>query len=165
MLNRPVVHPLGPIFWRYRTQRPGAARAAAGGVFLACAAVLATAAWLKPDPSGMGTHQQLGMFPCSLVYITGYPCPTCGMTTAFAHAVRGHVFRAFHAHPGGFVLALVTAVVGAAALSVLLTGKTVGVNWYRVSPGRVVLAIVVVLLGGWLYKIVVGLATGALPVQ
>ena len=51
-------------------------------------AVIALAATLSPDPSGHGTHQQLGLPPCGFIYVTGYPCPGCGLTTAFAHMVR-----------------------------------------------------------------------------
>ena len=85
----------------------------------ACAAPLVTAAQLVPDPSGAGTHLQLGGAPCTVVLITGRPCPTCGMTTAFAHAVRGRLISAFHAQPMGLLLA------GAAALCAVLSAEMI----------------------------------------
>ncbi len=64
--------------------------------------VLAVARWgVHPDPSGHGTHTQLGLPPCGFLVATGYPCAGCGMTTAFAHMVRGQVLRAVAANPAG----------------------------------------------------------------
>src|SRR5947209_2100708 len=42
--------------------------------------LLATAACLTPSPRGMGTHQQLGLPPCTVVQWFGVRCPSCGMT-------------------------------------------------------------------------------------
>ncbi len=53
------------------------------------ALVLMIAAWLEPSPTGMGTHQQLGLLPCGMLFFWQIPCPGCGLTTAFAHLVRG----------------------------------------------------------------------------
>lgn len=63
-------------------------------------------AWLSPDPRGHGTHQQLGLAPCSFLLLTGLPCPSCGGTTAFAHFVRGQWPSAVRANAAAFVLAL-----------------------------------------------------------
>lgn len=70
---------------------------------LAC--LLATARVLRPDPRGFGTHTQLGLLPCGFYWTTGYPCPSCGMTTAFAWVMRGRFDRAWGANPAGSVLA------------------------------------------------------------
>lgn len=67
--------------------------------------VLATARWLEPDPSGFGTHAQLGLRPCGFLTLTGQRCPTCGMTTAFAWVARGRFDRAIEANPAGALLA------------------------------------------------------------
>ncbi len=85
----------------------------------------------------------------------GIPCPTCGMTTAFAHAVRGQFIPAFHAQPAGLVLALLTALTALASASVLLTARVWTVNWYRISPVRVGAMLVFILLAGWLYKLLI----------
>jgi hypothetical protein len=51
--------------------------------------LLATARSLTPDARGFGTHEQLGLTPCSFYRWTGWQCPTCGATTAWSHALRG----------------------------------------------------------------------------
>ena len=91
------------------------------------------------------------------------PCPTCGMTTAFAHTVRGQFYRAFQAHPGGLVFALATVVAAAVAASTLITAKVWAVNWYRISPTWVALVAVLILVIGWVYKLAAGFISGTLP--
>jgi hypothetical protein len=75
--------------------------AAAG---LAAFALLITARTLTPDSRGYGTHEQLGLAPCGFARLTGLKCPTCGATTAWAHAVRGELPAALAANVGGTVL-------------------------------------------------------------
>lgn len=65
--------------------------------------------YLSPSPRGFGTHEQLGLAPCSFEYLTSLPCPSCGMTTSFSHFVRGQWPRALRASTTAFVLALVCA--------------------------------------------------------
>ena len=60
-------------------------RSFAFAVTLGCATVLLIASWLTPDPRGLGSHTKLGMPRCEFEYRTGIPCPSCGMTTSFAH--------------------------------------------------------------------------------
>jgi Protein of unknown function (DUF2752) len=62
---------------------------------------------LEPDPSGFGTHQSLGLPPCAFRALTNYPCPGCGMTTSFAHMVRGNFVSALRANLAGVLLAVV----------------------------------------------------------
>lgn len=71
-------------------------------------AVVVTAAMLTPSPVGHGTHTQLGLPPCGFLVFSGYPCPGCGLTTAFAHMVRLQVVGAWHANPFGIALFLCT---------------------------------------------------------
>jgi hypothetical protein len=90
-------------------------------------AVLSIAAWLAPDPSGLGTHQQLGLPACTSVAILGIRCPACGMTTSWALMIEGRVPEAIRANLGGSMLFLV------AALSV---PWLVGVIWTASSRLR-----------------------------
>src|SRR5438876_11312825 len=76
---------------------------------VALVAVFSVARWLEPSPKGYGTHTQLGLPPCSFAWVTGHPCPSCGMTTSFAWFVRGRLDRSFQANPGGSLLALASA--------------------------------------------------------
>jgi hypothetical protein len=83
---------------------PRAERAQWGVLGAAALAVLAIARGLDPDPSGMGTHVQLGLPPCSFLVMTGLPCPTCGLTTAFAYMARLEITHALAANAIGPVL-------------------------------------------------------------
>jgi hypothetical protein len=60
--------------------------------------LLSLAIWLEPNPSGFGTHQQLGLPPCTILFWFDVPCPSCGGTTAFAHFVRGQWAAAVRAN-------------------------------------------------------------------
>lgn len=160
-----TLHPLGPVVYRVAAKRPTVARAVAGGVLVACSCVLAVSAWLTPDQRGLGSHQRLGYPPCTFVAMFGYPCPTCGMTTAFAHTVRGELVSAFSAQPAGLGLALATIAAGCLSLGVVLTGKVWAVNWCRVSPTHVTLGVLLLVLLGWFYKLATGLLSGTLPVS
>jgi hypothetical protein len=159
----PGGHPLGPLVYRVRSHRASVVRVKALMVLGGCLALLAVALLLKPDPSGVGTHTRMGWPPCTMLTITGYPCPTCGMTTAFAHAVRGQWLSAFHAQPAGFLLALGTMMVALFSLGAVISGRAWAINWYRISPGRAVVAVVAVVLLSWAYKVVAGLMAGTLP--
>ena len=134
-------------------------------VLLGCGGVLGVAAWLTPDPRGYGTHEQFGAGTCGLLLATGYPCPTCGMTTAFAHTVRGRWWQAFTAQPAGFILALGAAAAGLTAGWVLVTGRWPLRLATVLTPYRLFLGLLVLLLGGWAFKLVIGLLGGTLPMR
>lgn len=69
-------------------------------------AVTALAVWLRPDPSGHGTHTQVGLPPCPSVLIVGRPCPGCGLTTSWTATVHGDFAAAWRANPCGPALYL-----------------------------------------------------------
>lgn len=73
------------------------------GVLVSACAVLAVAAWLKPAAAGYGTHMQLGLPPCNFLRVTHLPCPSCGLTTCFAWAIRFQFWNAFLANPFGIL--------------------------------------------------------------
>jgi len=145
--------------------RPVRTRIVAALVLAGCLVVLGLAVWLKPDPRGLGTHEQLGFGPCGFLVLTGYPCPTCGMTTAFCHAVRGHWWRAVVAQPMGFLLALATVVVTVAAGIVLVTGRPWLVDWWRVDLFRIGIGLFVLFFGSWGLKVLIGRLNGSLPMR
>lgn len=81
------------------------------GLALGMMLVFGIALWLDPYQADVaqrkiGTHQQLGLPPCSFVKLTGYPCPACGMTTSFALLVRGDILNSLRANWVGSLLAL-----------------------------------------------------------
>jgi len=77
----------------------------AGSLLFACPMVVATQ--LRPASSGLGTHQQLGLPPCSTRVLFGVRCPACGMTTSWAHLVRGDFVASMKTNPGGTMLGLI----------------------------------------------------------
>ncbi len=68
------------------------------------AGLLWTASQLTPSGAGLGTHQQLGLPPCSTRILFDLRCPACGMTTSWAHLMRGQVVQAATANVGGCLL-------------------------------------------------------------
>ncbi len=76
------------------------------GIALASPMLLAAA--LEPNAAGVGTHEQLGLPRCTFLWLTGIPCPFCGMTTSWAHAANLEVGAAFLAQPMGLALFLAT---------------------------------------------------------
>lgn len=104
--------------------RQGGERLTLAGIALFCVLVMVAAALLRPDPRGFGTHEQLGLLPCGFKRMTGLPCPTCGMTTAFAWTVRGEFGAAWQTQPFGMALALLTPLVGGVAAWAALTYRS-----------------------------------------
>jgi len=105
---------------------------AASGVVLLV--LLAIAGRLRPDPRGWGTHEQLGLRPCTFLILFGKPCPSCGMTTAWAHLVQGHVVSAFRVHASGALLGIV-----AVAWSVWSLASAASGRWFLLRPKQSVL--------------------------
>jgi len=119
-------------------------------------ALLAVAAWVRPDESGQGTHQQLGLPPCTFRTLTGRPCPSCGMTTSWAHLVRGEAADALRANVAGSLLGL--AAMAAAPWLLLCSAAGRWVGW---TPGSTPLAVAAVALGGvmvldWVRRLLAG---------
>ncbi len=99
------------------------ARVIAAVVGLSLAAAVALAARLTPDPRGWGTHEQLGLAPCWFRQAAGRPCPACGMTTAWAYAVRGNALAAVDASVGGAVLFAICVVAAAWCTASAASGR------------------------------------------
>ena len=90
---------------------------------LACTFMLLTAWHLEPSYLPLGQRSQLSLPGCAFRNRTGYPCPTCGMTTAWAKAVRADLISSFRANIAGAVLAL-TAFLGLlSGLATAVLGK------------------------------------------
>ena len=102
---------------------------------LAAAAPVVVAAFLRADPSGLGTHVQLGMPTCTWPTAMGITCPSCGMTTAFAHAAAGDLGASLRTQPMGFLLAVLATATAILGLLGAATGSRLG-YWLCRSPGR-----------------------------
>jgi Protein of unknown function (DUF2752) len=98
--------------WRPHTEYIGRfARILLGIMACGLIVVFGLAAWLRPytddgQPRSMATHTQLGMPPCTMVVLTGKPCPSCGMTTSFSLLMHGDVLNSLRANWVGTLLAI-----------------------------------------------------------
>jgi hypothetical protein len=147
-MDLPVLHRESPARPIGLLGRLWAAAIAAG-----CLAVLLVAAGLQPSSTGVGTHLQLGLPPCSLMVGAGVPCPSCGMTTSFSHAVRGQITRAADAQPAGLLLAVCTGVGFWASLYVTLTGKAIHRLLRLLPTWSWVSSIFAAVILGWGWKV------------
>ena len=147
--------PAGSWWWARITPITRAVPNNSLALLAACASGLVMAAWLDPDAPAYGTHRTLGLGPCGFLVRTGFPCPTCGMTTSCCLTVRGRLGAAFYAQPLGRLGCLVVAA----------TGRTWMVNWYRISPLLVVWIVGLAFILAWGIKIAVGLLDGSLPAR
>lgn len=121
-------------------------------VSLGSGSVLSLAAWLDPSPAGHGTHMELGLPPCAWAMTLNRPCPTCGMTTAFANAAHGRFVAGFEAQPFGLVLAFATAAAFWAGLHVAATGSHLGRFCAKLLAPRVLWTLVALAAAAWAYK-------------
>jgi len=158
-------HPLGRLITIVPLSRPVIGRLRAAGIAAAAGLVLVAAAELVPSADHLGTHRQFGLPPCGFVLATGLPCPTCGMTTAYAYTVRGQFIEALRSQVAGFILALATAGAGIVAVASTVTGLRPALNWYRVGPTRLVWWLSALFVAAWAVKIVLALADGSLPAK
>ncbi len=102
--------------------------AAAGLLLLA---LLAVAAGLSPPRTALawGTHRQLGLPECRFQSQWQMRCPSCGMTTAWAHAVRGQIHLALADNVAGALLALAALAAAPWTLLSACQGRWVLFRW------------------------------------
>jgi hypothetical protein len=87
-----------------------------------CAGSVLLPVFLTPDTRGYGTHEQFFLYGCLFRKLTTLPCPMCGLTTSFAHLVRGELAEAFRCHPAGPLLYPCFCAAGLYALVWAITG-------------------------------------------
>ncbi|MBX3404119.1 MAG: DUF2752 domain-containing protein [Phycisphaeraceae bacterium] len=159
----PLVPPTGITAGLTGRRRSVAARAratigeriAAAAVAAMILAVLVTAASLRPSPTGVGTHRQLGMSVCGWIATIDRPCPTCGMTTAFSCAANRRPLDSLRAQPFAAVAAVVAAAAFWGAAHVAVFGSCLGLLAGRlVLRPRVLWPVGVAWAASWVYKVV-----------
>jgi len=117
--------------WWTRAQESGLfTRAMSLSLALSSLTALGIARWLTPSATGHGTHMELGLGQCTILSLTGWPCPMCGCTTSWALMAHGHPLSAFWNQPFGSLLFFVC--VGVLAIS---TAEVVQprARWSRLS--------------------------------
>lgn len=122
-------------------------------------AVVITSAFLVPSPAGIGTHTQLGLPPCGFYEWTGLPCPGCGLTTCFAHMVRGQFISAAHANAFGVLLFLVTVASMPISFLGMLRGLSVTAVLERLSIDKLALILAMGSLTVWCVRLFTIFAT------
>lgn len=116
---------------------------------IGCLAVLGAAMATRPDGSGVGTHEQLGLRPCGFLDRTDYPCISCGMTTSFSLAVRGRLLASFINQPAGAFLAIGTMALAIYFTFVTLTRKKIDLLYIGIYWKRYFFSGLALLLGVW----------------
>ena len=115
--------------------------------------LLGVSARLSPNPTGLGTHHQLGLPQCTVRMLFGIRCPSCGMTTSWAHMVRGQVLSSVKANSGGALLAIIAATAGPWMLLCGLRGR-----WLLRPPNEWVvlgigLAVTLITVMDWMIRL------------
>lgn len=128
-------------------------RLLSGCVAACCLAVLSGAGWLEPSAAGHGTHEQIGLPPCVWPLVFKIPCPTCGMTTAFAHAADGDLASAFQAQPFGLLLALGIAATFWVGVYGCATGSRAAEVYGTMLRPKVLWGLTALAAAAWVYKI------------
>lgn len=121
-----------------------------GGLLLG---LLLVTRFLVPEPVGLGTHEQLGLPECGFLMVTGYPCPSCGMTTSWAWLTRGDLMKSIRSNAGGTMLGILCLVFGVWMLISGIRGR-----WFMGVPTSFWLFVLLgstvgVTLIGWVNKI------------
>lgn len=133
---------------------PAGGRVRVLAVFLALGLLtpLVIARMLSPAPAGIGTHQQLGLPPCSMTVLFDMRCPACGMTTSWSYWTRGQWFASARANVGGACLALITVLVAMLAARVAWTDR-----WPRTATmnriGWSIIAVGAITIVDWLVRL------------
>jgi hypothetical protein len=120
--------------------------------------VLGIARWIEPtDAQGrartQGTHQQIGLPPCTVYVLTGWPCPGCGLTTSFSHLMHGNVVHSLRANPIGTFMATLCGLLAPWLLLSAVTGRRLGIGEYSDWSCRLIVTLVVLLFLQWAVRL------------
>ncbi len=121
-----------------------------GGLLLS---LLFTAAMLRPSTRGFGTHQQLGLPPCSIRVFFDVRCPACGMTTSWAHTVRGQLPSALRSNIGGTLLAVLAVIAGPWGVISGIRGRWLWSPPSDLWVAALTIGVLLVTLGDWLVRL------------
>ena len=108
---------------------------------------------IPPAEEGYGTHEKLGLPPCTSMTLLGVPCPGCGVTTSVALASRGRFQDAFATQPFGLLVALLGALSIPWALWGMATGRDLWDEFLKLTTRPVIAAFVAALFAAWIYKL------------
>lgn len=117
---------------------------------LAVLAMLVVAYQLQPAAIGLGTHQQLGLPPCTFIALYNIPCPSCGMTTSWSLLMHGRWLDSAQTNAGGFLLALIALAYLPASCYFFVGGRASRGGWFSLllATGLVVAMLLAVIQWG-----------------
>ena len=115
--------------------------------------LFALAATLQPDKRGYGTHEQFGFSPCWFVENWNMRCPSCGMTTSWAHLTQGKIWDSLRANSGGTALAVLALWLCWALLASALRGHWIGQLPGTWSPVLIPLTVVIIIGVDWIIRL------------
>lgn len=115
-------------------------------------ALLIVASRLQPSSNGLGTHQQLGLPPCSMRVMFGIRCPGCGMTTSWAHFTRGQWQQSWQVSRGGFLLAWFSLAAAGLALQASYRARLPSATTQKTIVAALI-GIALVILIDWLWRL------------
>jgi hypothetical protein len=113
------------------------------------------------QPRRWGTHQQLGLPPCSFQRLTGWPCPSCGLTTSFSLLMHGDWRAALAVNPAGPVMVLLAVTMAGWFALAGISGRTLGLpDWHWLSS-LAAWTMLWLVLGCWLIRALLYLRNGS----
>lgn len=115
-------------------------------------ALLATASTLTPESGGLGTHQQLGLPPCTARVLWDVRCPACGMTTSWAYLTHGQLWKSAATNAGGFTLAWIAAATGCGLTFLATTGRR-HPPWAVPTLATLLVAAIAISLVDWIIRL------------
>jgi hypothetical protein len=118
-----------------------------------CVSSLVVGWWLQPNPAGVGTHTSLGFPPCGFYAVTGVPCPTCGVTTAFVLGAHLQLVQSFFVQPFGFLVFVAVCATALTVILFLLTGRSVFKLKLKVNAYKIAISLIAFVVVSWGYKI------------
>jgi len=128
-------------------------RASAVVGFVLLAQVAAARLLLRATPDGVTFLGRPLGGACAFRRLTGWPCPTCGMTRSVVLALHGHVGAAFQANFAGPAWIAVVTGMAMALLSVAWWESRVRQRWVRVLGLAGGAVFVAVLVTHWIYVV------------
>ena len=108
--------------------------------------------FLVPNADGMGTHQQLGLPPCTSIAMFGVRCPGCGMTTSWAWVMRGEIWTALQANVGGTMLALIAMAYIPWSCYFFLRGQSSRGEWFSLAMAILLVSAMIAATIQWMVR-------------
>jgi len=126
-------------------------------------AAVALACWIVLTGARANLPERLNVPACSFPTVTGYPCPSCGMTRGMVAMARGRIAVAARLQPFSVLLFSAIVVVAVFAMGEAMTGRDL---LTKLRPGLWwIWAGLAGMFAGWAWVLLTGLQAGTLPIH